>query len=356
MSGNCIGEKLKITVFGQSHGPAIGAVVEGFPAGITLDWDALSFFMARRAPGQNAWSTQRREADRPKILSGLNEDGVTSGAPITAEIENTNIRSSDYPDLHTFPRPGHADFAATLKYGDQWDHRGGGPFSGRLTAPLCFAGALCIQYLKEKYGVEIAAHIARIGSISDDVPDTVHPALPLYEKGAFPVINSQAGEKMKEEIEAARQAGDSVDGQIRCIVKNLPGGLGGPLFQGLEGKLSLGLFGIPAVKGVEFGETLHRGSENNDPYCVEEGRIRTLTNHHGGILGGISTGMPLHFTVKFKPTPSIAVPQQTVNTKEMIETEMALRGRHDPCVVPRAVPVVEAVTAIVLTDMILQGA
>lgn len=356
MSGNSIGEKLKVTVFGQSHGPAIGAVVEGFPAGVRIDEGALAAFMARRAPGKNAWSTQRREGDIPEILSGLNAEKMTCGAPITAVIPNTNARSGDYPDLHALPRPGHADFAAQLKYGDQWDHRGGGPFSGRLTAPICFAGGLCLQYLKEAYGVEICAHIARIGRIRDALPDTVHPSLPLYAQDAFPVIRASAGEKMKEEIEAARQRGDSVDGEIRCLVTGLPGGVGGPLFAGLEGKLALGLFGIPAVKGVVFGDTQMYGSENNDPYCIENGCVRTKTNHHGGILGGISTGMPLHFTLAMKPTPSIAQRQQTVHLQKMQEAELTLQGRHDPCVIPRAVPVAEAVTAIILTDLLLQEA
>lgn len=347
-----IGDKLRITIFGQSHGPAVGCVIDGFPAGQAIDWDAVNAFMTRRAPGQNAWSTPRKEADAPEIVSGLNEAGETCGAPITAVIRNTNVRSQDYPDLIHFPRPGHADFAATLKYGDAWDYRGGGQFSARLTAPLCFAGALCLQYLKEK-GIHISAHIARIGSVLDAVPDTVRPALPLYEAGVFPVIDPTQGEKMKQEIENARQAGDNVDGAVRCIVTGFPGGIGGPYFGGLEGKLSQALFGIPAVKGVQVGDTQSHGSENNDAYSIENGQFIVRTNHSGGILGGISTGMPLHFTVSFKPTPSISRPQQTVNLKTMEETTLSLQGRHDPCVVPRAVPVVEAVTALVLTDLLL---
>ncbi|MBE5787034.1 MAG: chorismate synthase [Clostridiales bacterium] len=355
MNGNCIGEKLKVHVFGASHGPAIGAVIEGFPAGMKIDEAALSSLMARRAPGQNAWSTQRKEADAPQILSGVDENGVTNGDAIRMEIANTNTRSTDYPDLHALPRPGHADFAANLKYGDAWDHRGGGPFSGRLTAPLCFAGALCLQYLKAHNGIEIAAHIARIGTIADVLPNVVHPSLPLYAPGSFPVICQDAGEKMKAAIDAARKAGDSVDGAIRCIVHHLPGGLGGPMFQGVEGRLAMALFGIPAVKGITFGETQMHGSENNDPFRIENGKITTVTNHHGGILGGITSGMPLYFTLSMKPTPSIALPQTSVNMKEMREETLCIRGRHDPCVVPRAVPVVEAVTAIALMDMILEG-
>ncbi len=349
-----IGDKLRVTLFGQSHGPAIGCVIDGFPAGKRIDWDAVNAFMARRAPGQNAWSTPRKEADAPEILSGLNEAGLTCGAPLAAVILNSNQRSGDYPDLLNIPRPGHADYAAGVKYGSAWDYRGGGQFSGRLTAPLCFAGALCMQYLEEK-NIRVAAHIARIGSVRDKVPDAVHPSFPLYDAGAFPVISPEKGRAMRDEIERAKAAGDSVDGAVRCIAAGFPGGIGGPYFGGLEGKLSCALFGIPAVKGVEFGEVQTRGSENNDAFRIEHGDVITVSNHCGGILGGISNGMPLYFTVSFKPTPSIARTQQTVDIKTMEETELNLRGRHDPCVVPRAVPVVEAVTAMVLTDLVLQG-
>lgn len=359
MQGNAIGDRLRVTVFGQSHAPGIGAVIEGYPAGRSIDWDAVSAFMARRAPGQNAYSTTRKEMDIPEILSGLNDQGHTCGAPICALIRNQNTRSGDYASLRYTPRPGHADFAAHLKWGEDWDVRGGGPFSGRMTAPLCFAGALCLQYLREK-GVEIAAHIARVGKVEDALPDFIAPRFPLYAPGAFPVIDQTQGEAMRREIEEARQAGDSVGGVVRCLVTGLPGGLGGPLFDGLEGRLAAGLFAIPAVKGVEFGAgfeaACRHGSENNDAFCLEEGAVRTKTNAHGGILGGISTGMPIYFSVAFKPTPSIARAQQSVNLQSMEETELTVGGRHDPCVVPRAVPVVEAVAAIVLTDLILQGA
>ena len=355
MADFILGDKLKVTLFGQSHGPAIGCVIDGFPAGKRVDWDAVSAFMARRAPGQNAWSTTRKEADAPEILSGLNADGLTCGAPLAAVIRNTNQHSGDYPDLLRMPRPGHADYAAGIKYGSAWDYRGGGQFSGRLTAPLCFAGALCLQWLEEK-NIRIAAHIARIGNIFDEAPDTVHPKLPLYDPGFFPVIDPEKGMAMQEEIGKAKAAGDSVDGAVRCIVTGFPAGVGGPYFGGLEGKLAQALFGIPAVKGLQFGDIQTHGSENNDAFCIENGAVSTVTNHCGGILGGISGGMPLHFTVSFKPTPSISKTQKTVDLQAMKETEMTLGGRHDPCVVPRAVPVVEAVTAIVLTDLLLQGA
>ena len=352
------GDRLKITLFGQSHGPAVGCVMEGFPAGFHVDWEQAKAFLARRAPGQNPWSTQRREQDLPDVLSGLNQEGIPCGAPITAVIRNENVRSGDYEDLRHIPRPGHADFSARLKYGDAADMRGGGPFSARLTAPLCLAGAMAIQYLAAK-GVQISAHIASIGSIADAVPDPVHPALPLYENGAFPVIDPEKGKLMKQCIADARKENDSVGGVVRCVAVSLPGGLGGPLFGGMEGNLSQAIFAIPAVKGVAFGAGFDaarlRGSQNNDAFCVENGAVRTATNHHGGILGGITTGMPLVFTAAFKPTPSIGLPQQSVDLRTMRETTVTVQGRHDPCVVPRAVPVVEAVTALVLMDLLLQG-
>ena len=352
MADFSIGDKLRVTLFGQSHGPAIGCVMDGLPAGLTIDWERVRAFMARRAPGQNAWSTPRKEADAPEILSGLNERGETCGAPLTAVIRNTNTRSQDYPDLHRFPRPGHADYAAACKYGDAWDHRGGGHFSARLTAPLCFAGAVAAQWLEEK-GIHVCAHIARVGEALDDAPDLVNPALPLYPDGAFPVINPWRGEAMREIIEKAKQRGDSVGGAVRCLITGAPAGLGGPYFGGLEGKISQAIFGIPAVKGISFGDTQPFGSQNNDPFCLENGRVFTATNHCGGILGGISNGMTIFFTVFFKPTPSIALPQQTVDLENMQEAPLSLRGRHDPCVVPRAVPVVEAAAALVLTDLLL---
>ena len=276
MADFSIGKKLRVTVFGQSRGPAVGCVIDGFPAGFSIDWDRVNAFLARRAPGQNGWSTPRKEADAFEVLSGLNAQGLSCGAPIAAVIRNTDARSQDDPDLARTPRPGHADYAAALKYGDAWDDRGGGQFSARLTAPLCLAGALCAQYLEEK-GVQIAAHIARIGEIGDAVPDTVRPALPLYAPGAFPVIDSDRGEAMRRAIEAARQAGDSVDGDVRCVVIGFPAGIGGPYFGGVEGKLSQALFGIPAVKGVWFGDPRRLGSENNDACREEDGRAVPVT-------------------------------------------------------------------------------
>ena len=353
MADFTIGERLKVTLFGQSHGPMTGCVIEGYPAGRAVDWDQVRAFLVRRAPGQNDWSTSRLETDAFRIVSGLDEKGKTCGAAVTALFVNADVRSGDYPDLHATPRPGHADFAAERKYGGAWDCRGGGHFSARLTAPLCFAGALCMQYLAEK-GIRIAAHLARVGCVFDDVPDPVAPALPLYPAGAFPAINTGKGAQMRREIAEARSAGDSVDGDIRCIVTGLaPGSVGGPDFGGLEGRLAQALFAIPAVKGLRFGDTQSLGSQNNDAYCLKDGVVSTVSNHCGGILGGIATGMPVYFTVSLKPTPSISLPQRTVDLPAGKETVLTLQGRHDPCVVPRAVPAVEAAAAIVLTDLLL---
>ncbi len=349
------GEKLRVSLFGTSHGPCVGCVIEGFPAGMTVDMEAVRAFMARRSPGRDPLSSQRKEADAPDILSGITDEGKTDGSPIRVEIKNSDARSADYPDLRAIPRPGHADLAAVLKYGDSWDYPGGGSFSARLTAPLCFAGALSLQWLAER-GVSVCAHISRIGEVCDKRPDLLHPSLPLYPEGAFPVTDPQKGEEMKKAVEEAKRSGDSIGGEIRCIACGLPAGLGGPYFEGLEGHLAKALFAIPAVKSLSFGEIKNLGSENNDPYCLDSALpsgVGALSNNSGGILGGISSGLPLYFTLGFKPTPSIALPQKTVDLKEMKETTLMLKGRHDPCVVPRAVPVAEAVTALVLMDMML---
>ena len=349
------GTALKVQIFGQSHAPAIGVCIDGFPVGFSPDFDALDAFLARRAPGQGAYATARKEADKPEFLSGL-VDGHTCGAPITAIIRNTDTRSKDYGNIAEMPRPSHADYPAWVKYGDQADYRGGGHFSGRLTAPLCIAGGLCLQYLARK-GIHIGAHILSIGAVRDTAFDPVAPALPVGSLTLDPV----AWEKMQAEIAGAKAETDSVGGVIECAVTGLPAGIGEPMFGGLENRFAQILFGIPAVKGVEFGEgfgcaTL-RGSQNNDPYYYDEnGFVRTRTNHAGGIAGGISTGMPIVFRAAFKPTPSIARPQETIRFAGGKEPAiLEIRGRHDPCIVPRAVPVVEAAAAIAILDAILEG-
>ena len=344
------GENIKITIFGQSHAPAIGVTIDGLPAGCAVDTDELAAFLARRAPGKNEFSTKRKEADAPEFLCGI-KDGFTCGAPLTAIIRNTDSRSKDYSSLKTIPRPGHADYTAAVKYAGYADYAGGGHFSGRLTAPLCIAGGICLQLLK-KEGIEIFARAAEIGGIADDGPFTSS----LAEK-AFPVVSEESAERMKALILQKKEEGDSVGGIVECIVTGLPAGLGDPMFGGMENRIAAVVFGIPAVKGIEFGAGFEAakmcGSENNDSYCIKDGQIRTETNNAGGILGGITNGMPLTFKAAVKPTPSILKEQKSVNADTGQEVPLQITGRHDPCIVPRAVPVVEAAAAISVYDALL---
>ena len=349
------GENLKLTIFGQSHGPAIGMTLDGIPAGLPVDFEELQTFLNRRAPGQNNWSTPRKEADRPEFLAGV-LDGFTCGAPIAAVIHNTNTRSGDYANLKDCPRPGHADYTAQIKYGGFQDAAGGGHFSGRLTAPLCIAGGLCKQWLAER-GIRIAARIAAIAGVVDDFEvDTRNPQLDLI--GAdFPVFTPDAGARMRDKIAEARLERDSVGGIIECYITGLPAGLGEPMFGGMESRIAQIVYGVPAVKSVEFGvgqEAANlRGSQCNDAFTVENGQISTLTNNAGGILGGITSGMPVIFRAALKPTPSISRPQQSVSLSRVQEQELVVKGRHDPCIVPRAVPVIEAAAAVAIFDLIL---
>ena len=348
------GENLKLSIFGQSHGAAIGMTLDGIPAGLPVDLDELQAFLNRRAPGQNDWSTPRREEDQPEILAGL-LDGFTCGAPIAAIIRNSNTRSGDYNNLKDCPRPGHADYTAQIKYGGFQDSAGGGHFSGRLTAPLCIAGGMCKQWLAEM-GISIRAHILSIenvygmGFVRED-PDHDH----IHED--FPVLHKEDGELMRQAIAAARADGDSVGGTIECAITGLPAGLGEPMFGSVESRIAQIIYGIPAIKGLDFGIGFRcadmRGSEVNDNYCIVNGHIRTATNHSGGILGGITNGMPVIFRVCVKPTPSISQPQQSINLNKNEEVTLKVKGRHDPCIVPRAVPVVEAAAAIAIYDLIL---
>lgn len=348
------GENLKLSIFGTSHGPEIGMVLEGISAGLPVDMEKLQHFLNRRAPGQNDWSTPRKEADKPVFLSGMT-GGRTNGETLQAVIYNHNVRSGDYDNLRHIPRPGHADYTAWMKYGMDFDMSGGGPFSGRLTAPLCIAGGMCKQWL-EKMGIRIGAHIAWIADIDDNRFDPVDPNLDGVAAD-FPVLNRICGEQMREAIADAKKQGDSVGGIIECAVTGVPAGLGGPLFGGVEGKIAQIVYGIPAVKGVDFGlgfaAAYHPGSYNNDDFMVAHGQVCTKTNHCGGILGGITNGMPILFRVGIKPTPSISKPQKSVNLDTMEEVTMEIKGRHDPCIVPRAVSVVEAAAAIAIYDLIL---
>lgn len=356
---NTLGNKLRVTVFGQSHAPAIGCVIDGLPSGFAPDMERVSAFMARRAPGQNAWSTNRKESDTPEILSGLVE-GRTCGAPVSMLIRNSDQHSRDYAGLKRTPRPSHADYTAIIKYGDDYDIRGGGQFSGRLTAPLCFAGALALQILEQR-GVTIAAHIARIENVQDPSPDfaaVTREELAALLKKPFPVFDDGAGVRMRQAIEAARLDADSVGGVIRCFALGLPAGLGEPMFGGVENRLAAALFGIPAVRGVSFGTGFAaagmRGSEHNDPFVMDGDRVSARTNHAGGVLGGITSGLPLVVNIAVKPTASIGQTQETVDLVTKTNTSLTIQGRHDPCIVPRAVPVAEAVTALTILDMLME--
>ena len=350
------GENLKLSIFGQSHGAAIGMTLDGIPAGLPVDEEALQAFLARRAPGKDPFSTSRKEADSPEILSGI-VNGYTCGAPIAAIIKNTNTRSGDYTNLMDCPRPGHADYTAQVKYNGFQDVAGGGHFSGRLTAPLCIAGGLCKQWL-EAMGIQIRAHISVLAGIADDPisPDYTSQT-PITLDGDFPVINKEAGIRMKQAIADAKADADSVGGIIECIITGVPAGWGDPMFGGLESRIASIIYGIPAVKGIDFGvgftSAYLRGSQNNDAFDIVDGNVVTKTNYAGGILGGITNGMPVVFTTAIKPTPSIAKPQQTISLSKMEVCELNIHGRHDPCIVPRAVPVIEAAAAIALYDAYL---
>lgn len=364
--GSTFGTSLRVTIFGQSHSDAIGCVIEGLPAGFALDTDALDAFMQRRAPGRNAWSTPRFEADKPHIICGLNPDGQTCGVPLTAIIENTNTRPNDYAELRRIPRPGHADFTAQAKWHGVQDVSGGGHFSARLTAPLCVAGGIALQFL-ESQGVRIAAHVAQIADERDVPFDGLRNtpsaqehlvsqmrALREHEPSDFPTINAKAGERMKNVIQKAREEGDSVGGIVECVACGMPAGIGGPRYDGIQSAVARVAFGIPAIKGLEFGAGFDvaqmRGSANNDAYQMLGETPVPISNHAGGSLGGITTGAPVLFRLAVKPTPSIAQAQRSIDFASHSQATLSVRGRHDPCVAPRAVPIAEAAMAIALLD------
>ncbi len=357
------GERIKVSIFGQSHSKSIGVTIDGLPAGERIDFEELQTFLERRAPGRDRYSTPRREADKPVFLSGFVDD-VLCGAPVTAVIENGNTRSQDYDKLRDVPRPGHADYTAWVKYGAAHDIAGGGHFSGRLTAPLCIAGGMCKQLLRKK-GIRINAHIYGIGGIHDtpyayscDDETAYHDKCDAMT--GFPVLDAAAGEKMCELIESVRLQKDSVGGMIECVISGMPAGVGEPMFGGVENRISQAVFGVPAIKGIEFGNGFEcaglRGSQNNDAFFIkEQGGERlpaTLTDNHGGILGGITSGMPIVFRVAVKPTPSIGIPQKSISLSKMENTELEIVGRHDPCIVQRAVPCIEAAAAVALYDLL----
>jgi len=333
---NTFGKNIKITIFGESHAPEIGVTIEGLPSGYAIDIEELRAFLKRRAPGQGKHTTARKEPDEPEFIEGL-ENGKTSDKPLKVIIRNKDIKPSDYENIRDIPRPSHADYTAYVKYGKDYKASGGGAFSGRMTAPLCIVGGICLQLLAEK-NIQISAHITQIGNIIAHAPE------------------AKPNAKMLAAIEEARQAGDSLGGIIECAIKGVPAGIGEPMFEGLENHIAGVIFGIPAVKGIEFGNGFAaaglKGSENNDAFILEDNEIKTRTNNHGGILGGISSGMPVIFRVAIKPTPSIAIEQDSVSLSKKEAVKLSIKGRHDPCIVPRAVPCIEAAAAIAIYDMI----
>ena len=351
---------IKFSIFGESHGKGIGVVLDNLPAGEPIDLDKIGDFMARRAPKKDGTSTMRNEKDIPEILSGLYE-GKTTGTPLAAVIYNSDQHSGDYGNLISTARPAHADYTGYLRYNGANDPCGGGHFSGRITAPLCFAGAVCAQILEHR-GITVGAHIIKIKNVLDDRFDPVNitaEQLNSIKMRSFPVTSDESEEKMREVINSARMNLDSVGGIIECAAVGFPAGVGSPMLDGLENIISRLVFAIPAVKGIEFGNgfgcTDLFGSENNDEFYVQDEKILTKTNNHGGILGGISSGMPIIFRVAFKPTPSISRPQKTVDFKEKRDTELVIKGRHDPCVVPRAVPCVESAMNIALLSVLIEN-
>ena len=350
------GSKIKLSIFGESHGNAIGITIDGLPAGFSIDMDKIMMEMARRAPGKSSLSTPRKESDIPEILSGYFE-GKTTGTPLCAIIRNSNTKSKDYSKLKDVMRPGHADYTGAVRYKGFNDYRGGGHFSGRITAPLVFAGAICKQILEVK-GIIVSAHINSIGKIKDfsflesDISDEL---LNSFKEKELPLINTKLEDEMRQEILSARSSGDSIGGTIECAILGVSPGIGDPFFDSVESTLAHLMFSVPAVKGIEFGKGFDiskmRGSEANDEYYLENGNIKTKTNNNGGILGGITNGMPIIFNVAIKPTASIFKEQNAVNIVTMEETTLCIEVRHDPCIVQRALPVIEAVAAIGITEL-----
>lgn len=361
------GSALRVTVFGQSHSQAVGCVVEGLPSGHVVDMEALRRFMARRAPGQVPWTTPRKEADLPRIVSGLNPKGATCGAPLAVVIENTNTRSRDYDNLMAVPRPGHADYTAWAKWHGNQDVPGGGHFSGRLTAPLCAAGGIALQVLAKR-GVRVGAHLLSVADVRDEPLCALDNAPAsqarlraqldaLADGRTFPTIDDAAGKAMLDAIDDARRELDSVGGVVECVATGMPAGVGSPMFDGIENLVARAAFGVPAVKGVEFGRGFEaarlRGSEDNDPYRMVDGSVTPVTNNAGGALGGITTGAPVLFRMALKPTSSISRPQESVDLTSGSDATLEVHGRHDPCVATRAVPVAEAICALALLDALL---
>ena len=351
------GNKLKVSIFGESHGAGIGITIDGLPSGFEINMDEVLKEMARRAPGKSRLSTTRKEADMPEILSGFFE-GKTTGTPLCAIIRNSDQHSKDYGKLKDLMRPGHADYPGFIKYKGFNDYRGGGHFSGRITAPLVFAGAVCKQILEAK-GIKIGAHVKSIGKVNDksffDV-DLTNELLDEIKVNELPLLDPNKEEEMRNTILEARKEQDSVGGTIECAVLGIEAGIGDPFFDSVESTLAHLMFSVPAVKGIEFGKGFsmseHRGSECNDEYYYDGDKVKTYTNNNGGITGGITNGMPILFKVGIKPTPSISKKQKTIDINEHKDAELVIEGRHDPCIVQRAIPVIEAVTAIGIIELV----
>lgn len=352
------GNKLKISIFGESHGAGIGITIDGLPSGIEIDFEKILKEMSRRAPGKSKISTARKEGDNPEILSGLFE-GKTTGTPLCAVIRNKDQHSKDYGKLKDLMRPGHADYPGFVRYKGFNDYRGGGHFSGRITAPLVFAGAVCKQILDTK-GITVGAHIKSIGEVYDKSFDEIELTKEILDdlkENELPLLCTENEDLMRNSILEARNEGDSVGGTIECTVIGMDAGIGNPFFDSVESTISHLMFSVPAVKGIEFGRGFEmsrlRGSQCNDEYYYDGDKVKTYTNNNGGITGGITNGMPILFKVCIKPTSSISKKQRTIDITEKKESEIVIKGRHDPCIVQRAVPVIEAVTAIGILDLVL---
>ena len=349
-----LGKNVKITVAGASHSEKIEVTIDGLPAGESVDIDEVNAFLKRRQGGNARYTTARKEKDEPVITEGLSS-GVTTGTKLCAHFVNENARSGDYKKMRTVPRPSHADYVAYVKYKGRLDMSGGGFFSGRMTLPVCFAGAVALQILRRQ-GIEIRAHILSVAGISDKAFDPVSQEPENLSDHTLPVIAAEAGDAMTKVMEEAAADGDSVGGCIECKVTGIKAGIGDPIYDSVESVMAYAMFGIPAIKGIEFGEGFgvcdDRGSTSNDGFCIRDGKVSCLTNNSGGIQGGITNGMPVVFRVAVKPTPSIYKTQRSVNLETMEECDLTIEGRHDACIVPRVVPVVEAMCALSLLDLI----
>ena len=357
LAGNSIGKEFTVTTFGESHGKYVGAVVDGCPAGLPLSEADIQVELDRRIPAEPKIVSGRIEKDVAHILSGV-FNGSTTGAPIALMVENKEVDSSDYESIKNLPRPGHADYPARVKFGGFNDYRGGGRYSGRVTVALIIAGAIAKKLLR-RFDVDVLAYTRAVGKIKSDKKFSAEEIRENKYKAATRCPDLTCAERMEDAIVTARKEGDSVGGIVECLALNLPVGVGEPMFDSLDADLAKALFNVPAVKGVEFGLGFTaaelKGSENNDPYIVQSGEVATATDNAGGILGGLSNGMPIILRVAVKPTPSIGKGQKTVNLSSMEEASLSIKGRHDPCVVPKAVPAVESAVAITLADHMIRA-